>query len=432
VSRVSTKPPSRPSREWTRPVADKSIKKHPIPVASFIGAFTATAFGIVITFLIVIAAWLIAAHGDESVNQVAAASGIAWLALQLVPVSIGGHALGLLPWGFMVVPIFLTWRGMHWSLKSSEPKSAKDFWQCAGFFSVSCGLLSATVAAFASSDALSVNVIDAGIRSTILSMCVATACVVSFAPSRSILTDSLPRFVSQAIRPGILTFLFLFLCGSVICSVSLVLHFNEVAAVSKLMAPQAFDSFFLTLLCIGYLPTASVWSMSYVIGPGVSLGGSGVVSLYQSHPGSLPAFPLLSILPNSSPSWAHYLIAIPVIAGVLLYFLVPRERWKVQGSGFFNVMRGLVAPLELFTFGIAVAVASGCVLLAAVASSGALGSQLLKFVGPSPLVLFTTTATILLVTVAFLLFLPRILLSLFYLWQHRGESVEPEENRIEE
>jgi hypothetical protein len=72
------------------------------------------------------------------------------------------------------------------------------------------------------------------------------------------------------------------------------------------------------------------------------------------------------------------------------------------------------------------------VLLAAIASSGALGSKLLKFVGPSPIVLFTTTATILLITVAILLFIPRILLSLFYLWQHRGESAKLEENRIEE
>ena len=424
MTRSSAKPPSRPTREWTRPSVDEDIKSHPIPVAGFLGALSSAAFGLVITFLVVIAAWLIAAHGDESVNQVTAASGVAWLALQLVPVSIGGHALGLLPWGFIVVPIFLIWRGTHWSLKSAGPSSAKEFWQTAFFFSISYGLVSALVALFASTDSLGVNVIDAMLRSTLLALCVSVACVVTFAPSRSILIDSLPDSIAQAIKPGVVTFLFLFVTSGVLSTISLVIHFKEMTAVMQVMAPQALDGFFLTLLSIGYLPTAIVWTMSYALGPGITIG-QGIVSISQVKIGALPAFPLLSMLPSSAPSWAKYLIAVPVLAGCLLYFTVPREHWSAQEVQFTKMIRSLVSPKELVTYAMAIAVTSTCVLLVSIASSGSLGAQLLKFVGPQPFVVFSTTAIILSIVVGLLLFLPRLLLGLFYLWQHRGQT-EPE------
>jgi len=428
VSRSSAKPPSRPSREWTLPTPDEDIKSHPIPVAGFIGALTAALFGLIITFLIVITAWLIAAHGDESVNQVAAASGVAWLGLQLVPVSIGGHALGLLPWGFIIIPIFLTWRGMHWSLKSAEPKTANEFWQTAIFFSVSYGLVSATVAAFASTTDLNVNVIDAALRSTILALCVAVACVLTFAPSKSLLIDSLPASIANGIRPGILAFLFLIVAGGLLCSASLIIHFNELTAVFKLMTPQALDGFFLMLLCLGYIPTAFVWAMAFVIGPGINVGGSTVLSVTQTHTGALPAFPLFSILPSSAQTWMSLLVLVPIAAGIVLYFLLPREHWSAQGPGFTKVMRKLATPSELITVSVAVAVTAGCVFLVSVASSGPLGTQLLKFVGPSPVMLAGTTAFILGVVATILLLVPRFLLGLFYLWQHRGASSEGDGN----
>lgn len=428
MRKSSTKPPSRPSREWTLPTPDEDIKSHPIPVAGFLGALTAAAFGIIVTFLFVIAAWLIAAHGDESVNQVSAASGIAWLGLQLVPIAIGGHVLGLLPWGFIVIPIFLTWRGMHWSLKSARPNTANEFWQTAIFYSISYGLISAAVAAFASSKDLSVNVIDAALRSAILALCVSIACVLSFAPSKSLLIDSLPEPVANGVKPGIITFLFLYGAGGVLCTASLIIHFNELAAVMKVMAPQAFDGFFLMLLCLGYMPTAFSWGMAFAIGPGINVGGSSVVSVTQAHAGALPAFPLFSMLPSTTASWMKFLVLVPVVAGIILFFLVPRQRWTAQGSHFLDVIRRLATPSEVVTLCVSVLVTSSCVLLASVASSGPLGSQLLKFVGPSPLMLFSTTAIVLGAIVALALVVPRFLLCLVYLWQHRGAPEDVEGN----
>ena len=150
MSNAYTRPPSKPTRQWRRPVIEENIKPHPAPVAALLGAGAAIAFGLIATFVVVMAAWLIAAHGNESVNQVAAAGGIAWLGLQLVPITIGTQVIGLLPWGFIVLPIYLVWRSTEWALKSADPQTAKDYWSVAGILAGTYGLINALLSVLVS------------------------------------------------------------------------------------------------------------------------------------------------------------------------------------------------------------------------------------------------------------------------------------------
>ena len=425
MSNAYTRPPSKPTRQWRRPVIEENIKPHPAPLAALFGAGGAIAFGLIATFAVVMAAWLIAAHGNESVNQVAAAGGIAWLGLQLVPITIGTQVIGLLPWGFIVLPIYLVWRSTEWALKSADPQTAKDYWSVAGILAGSYGLINALLAVLASSTGLSANFFITALRTSGLAAIVAVACVLTYAPSRSVLLDQLPEAIRDGVKPGFATFMVLALAGAGLSTISLISHFKEVSAVAQVMAPQAYDGFFLLLLGIGYLPTAAVWAMSYLIGPGVVVGGSGVVSMYHANPGALPAFPLLSLLPNSAPSWAKFLILVPVAAGILLYLLLPRQQWQAQGDSAIEALTNIIRPREFVSLASALAVTASCSLLAAVAASGSLGTQLLKFVGPQPLVLALALTLILGITACVLLLLPRLLLVLVYLWQHRS-AVEDE------
>ena len=425
MSNAYTRPPSKPARQWRRPVIEDHIKPHPAPVAGFIGAGAAIAFGLVPTFAVVMGAWLIAAHGNESVNQVAAASGIAWLGLQLVPITIGTQIIGLLPWGFIVLPIYLVWRSTEWALKSADPQTAKDYWSVAGILAGAYGLINAALAGLASSNGLSASIIITLLRTSGLAAIVAVACVLTYAPSRSVILDQLPETIRNGVKPGFATFMVLLLAGAGLSTVSLIAHFKEVSAVGQVMAPQAYDGFFLLLLGIGYLPTAAVWSMSYLIGPGVVVGGTGVVSMYHANPGALPAFPILSVLPSSAPSWAKFLILVPVAAGILLYLLLPREQWQAYGDSAAAVFAKIIRPSEFVTLASALAVSASCALLAGIAASGSLGTQLLRFVGPQPLVIAGALTLLLGITVCILLLVPRLLLALVFLWQHRSaESPE--------
>jgi len=390
------------------------------------GAGAAIAFGLIATFAVVIAAWLIAAHGNESVNQVASASGIAWLGLQLVPITIGTQVIGLLPWGFIFLPIYLVWRSTQWALKSANPKTAKEYWSVAGLLAVAYGLMNTAIAAIASSDGLSTSLFVTAFRTSSLAAIIAVACVLTYAPSRSLLLDQLPEPIRDGVKPGFATFMVLVFAGAGLSTASLIVHFKEVSAVAQVMAPQAYDGFFLLLLGIGYLPSAAVWSMAYLIGPGVVVGGSGVVSMYHSNPGALPAFPLLSLLPNSAPAWSKFLILVPIAAGILLYLLLPRQQWQAQGESAAAVFSQVIRPREFITLASALAVSASCTLLVAVAASGSLGTQLLKFVGPQPVVLAGALTILLGLTVCVLLLVPRLLLALVFLRQHRRSAAEDE------
>jgi hypothetical protein len=100
-------------------------------IAGAIAAGVAVVIGYIFTLGFIMAAWLFAAHGSESTLQVLRAAGIAWQVLHLVPIVIGTTTIGVLPWGFLVVPVLIIWKSTNWALKSSRPKTAIEFFRVA-------------------------------------------------------------------------------------------------------------------------------------------------------------------------------------------------------------------------------------------------------------------------------------------------------------
>jgi hypothetical protein len=255
----------------------------------------------------------------------------------------------------------------------------------------------------------------------LLALAVTTICILTYAPSKTVLTDRLPRLIVNGIRPALLGFGLLFVCGSLLTSVSLAIHWNETRAVTSLMAPGIIEGFFITLLAIGYIPTVNVWSFSYILGPGVVLG-SGAVSPTSATLGAVPAFPLLSILPSDVPAIASYLIVIPILIGVAMYFLIPREPWRAKGDTLPIAMSFVLRWREVMTLVISIFILGGIVWLAASASSGALGSGNLKFVGPVPADVAIAAIVVCGVSALVTLIVPRTLLSIIYWLSHRESN----------
>ncbi|HEY4003590.1 MAG TPA: DUF6350 family protein [Pseudonocardia sp.] len=73
-----------------------------------------------------------------------------------------------------------------------------------------------------------------------------------------------------------------------------------------------------TLLSLGYLPNALLASVSWIAGPGVSIGAVTASPLFTT-PGPLPPLPLMAVMPASRPpAWTVIVFVLPVVAGVLL------------------------------------------------------------------------------------------------------------------
>lgn len=421
---TDNRPPARPSRQWRRPVREEHIAEHSIPVASVLATLGAITLGLVTTFALVMAVWLFAAHGNESTTQVLRACGISWLGVQLVPVVIGGNVLGLLPWGFIVIPMVFLWKSTHWAIKSSEPESAREFWLISGYITVVYSLLGGFLALISNTNDLHVVLWRAIVHCAVVSFCVTVACIVTYAPTRSILIEPLPRVIVDSLRPGALAALVLVLAGALGSLIALVIHFNEVRSVATLMAPSFLDGLFLAFLGIGYLPTAALWSMSYFIGPGFALGANAAISATQATPGRLPAFPLLASLPSEALPYGQLVILVPILAGVALYLSLPRLQWRAQEKSFGPSLGHMISGYEVVVTVIADVILALIVFLLCAASSGSLGTNQLAFVGPRPFEVATAAFIICGLTALVLLVVPRFLISMLFILRHRHEAEE--------
>ena len=413
------RPAGGPKRQWRRPIPEDHINQYPPLISGAIAASAAVVFGYIFTLGFIMASWLFAAHGSESTLQVLRAAGIAWQVLHLVPFVIGTTTIGVLPWGFLVVPIFVLWKATQWSLKSSRPKTAIEFVRVALALSLSYSALAGLVSLISSTADLYTSSLSAVVHTLLVSLAVTMISIISFAPSRTILTDALPTLFVAGIRPAVIAFGMLFVAGSFLTSVSLIFNWDQIRAVTTLMAPGFIDGLFMTLLGIGYLPTASVWAMSYVMGPGIMLGGGGVVTPETANPGVLPAFPLLSILPSESAALAGLVLIFPILVGVAIHFLIPRERWSAQGDSLAVALSFVVRWREMVTLVSAIGLVSLFVWIAASASSGSLGVEYLRFVGPVPSQVAVSAIAICGTSALLMLLIPRVIMSIIHCRSHR-------------
>jgi hypothetical protein len=350
--------------------------------------------------------------------QVLRAAGIAWQVMHLVPLVIGTTTIGVLPWGFLVVPVLILWKATQWALKSSQPKTAIDFIRIAISISLIYSGLAGLIGLICSTNDLYTGITSSILHTLFVALAVTSVCIITYAPSRTILTDAMPKLIVDGIRPAVISFGLLFIAGSLLTSVALILNWAQVRAVTTLMAPGFIDGLFMTLLGIGYLPTVNVWAMSYLLGPGIMLGG-GVVTPENASPGALPAFPLLSILPSESAALAAYFVLVPILIGIAIYFLIPRERWSAQGDSIAIALSFVVRWREVVTLLVSVGLLSIFVWIAAAASSGSLGIGYLKFVGPVPTEVAAAAIAVCGLSALLTLVIPRTVMSLLHCWFNR-------------
>jgi hypothetical protein len=89
--------------------------------------------------------------------------------------------------------------------------------------------------------------------------------------------------------------------GAAVLVTGLITHLNRVAALHEALQPGVAGGIALLLLQLGFAPNALVWSASYALGSGFSLGAGSVVAPAATELGILPGIPLLGALPSPGP-----------------------------------------------------------------------------------------------------------------------------------
>ncbi len=130
--------------------------------------------------------------------------------------------------------------------------------------------------------------------------------------------------------------------SAVVLAVALVIDWDGAVNVMSQLHTSPGAATLLIGLCVLVTPNATLFSGSYLLGPGFAIGTHTMVTPTVVVLGPLPMFPLLAALPGTGPTpgWAVALLALPpLIAALAVYRALgryPTTRWDeaaLRGAG---------------------------------------------------------------------------------------------------
>ncbi|MEU1972210.1 DUF6350 family protein [Microbacterium sp. NPDC019599] len=105
--------------------------------------------------------------------------------------------------------------------------------------------------------------------------------------------------------------------GALVLSVAFLLRGGEIVALYQAANLDALGAIVVTLAQAAYLPTLVVWGVSFVAGPGFSVGEGTAVSPSGTQSGVMPGVPVLGLIPESSSPWLLLVVLLPIAVGAV-------------------------------------------------------------------------------------------------------------------
>ncbi|MHA6785273.1 cell division protein PerM [Pseudonocardia saturnea] len=292
---------------------------------------------------------VLTAGAGISIDGAFAAAIPLWLAAHLIPLVLGGQPLSVLPLLPTVVVGAVVAVGAGWAVR-----------RLGGRFRQDAGAVLATFAGAHSAVAV--------LGSALLPR----AAEVAAAPWAALVSSGLvagaaatigvvrvcglpeewrpPGWARDAVRVAAVAVTALLALGALALLAGLLLGASEMAAAYRDLAPDLGAGIGVTLLALAYLPNAVVGGLSWVVGPGFTVGAA-TVSPFGVSAGVPSVFPLLAALPDGSPpAWAALALAGPIGVGVVAGIVARRSedsalQVAAAGVGGAAVVVGLLGAL---------------------------------------------------------------------------------------
>jgi hypothetical protein len=360
---------------------------------------------VVLAALITAAASGTTPGGDPGLGQALATGVPLWLAVHLVPLTISGAPLGVLPLGAALgVGVLIAVVARRGVTRLCTPDTEQHRWT-----SCAVPVVAASAAAHAAGGVLAAALLTpdtaavpadaspatAGVVAGLLAAVAATAGVVGPCGLAATVA-TLPAWLRRGLRTGLAATAALVATGAGLLLIVLLAHADAVAAVFTGVAPEAGSGAGLWLLDVAYLPNAVVAATSWALGPGYAVGAvsaapTGAVA------GLVPPFPLAALLPTGAPaSWAGLVFALPLAVGSVVGWTLapshpdPATRLRSVGvaAGVVGLLLAVAALLAGGRLGAGpfdpVVVPAGWVLLAGLAWVGLPGAVVALLAAPTP------------------------------------------------
>ncbi|MEW2499255.1 MULTISPECIES: DUF6350 family protein [unclassified Amycolatopsis] len=271
-----------------------------------------TEYAVVATLVALVA--LTAERTAFSAGGVLLSAGPGWLAGFQVQLGIGGHPLGVLPLLPTVGAVLLVARtasGATLRLGCTTLRQAVPLISVIGAAHALFGLLIGLLSLGAPVRA---NPLLAFVVPGVFAVLAATGGAVRRCGLPATVAERLDPLALRGLRAGALGLAALLAVGAIVFAAATVLSWSTV---DDLFEPSFGNSFGLFLLSVAYLPNAVVAALSFVSGPGFTVGSLDV-SLVAYRGGSVPAVPLLGGIPEHTAAWWPVLLVLPAAVGALV------------------------------------------------------------------------------------------------------------------
>jgi Family of unknown function (DUF6350) len=192
-----------------------------------------------------------------------------------------------------------------------------------------------------------------------------------------------PGWTLTILRPVVAAQLVMLVAGAAVLVTGLWMHLKQVEVLYEALQPGVSGGIALLLLQLAFVPNAVLWSASYALGPGFSLGAGSVVAPAATQLGVVPGIPLLGALPSPGPGDLAQLwwLAAGAVAGAI-------------ASGFLRAARPAARFDEAALAGGVCGLLAGALFAGfAWAASGDLGTVRLAHLGPRVLPLLVMAGT---------------------------------------
>jgi hypothetical protein len=358
--------------------------RRPLVLVATLGGLGAAGSTLLVLSAIGVIGWFITdagLHGAPRDGLRVAA--LAWLAAHGSGVQIQGSAVTMLPLGISAICAWVTWRLGHrvGDAVSGHGPDAEGIangerdWTvvtATTLFTAAYVVMAALTGALAATARTAPSASAALFGAFAGSVLLGGAGIAVGSGRAAIVVTAAPmllRAVTAGARRIVVGYLFV---SAAVLAGALAVDFSTAATIVSRLQSDTGDTVLFVLATAVVLPNAVVFTGSFLLGPGFSVGAQTLVSPTLVVLGPLPLFPLVAALPDQGvgPGLSGYVVAVPVL---LATWAAGRNHLKYPTLSWFE---GLVR-------GGAAGVLAGLVFaLLAVLSGGAVGPGRLAQVGP--------------------------------------------------
>ncbi|GAA4811851.1 DUF6350 family protein [Nocardioides caeni] len=311
-----------------------------VPTATLGGAIAAGST-LLVGLAVAVVGWFLTDAGGEGTPSGALGVGAhAWLMAHGSTVAVEGIRITAVPLGLTLVCAWVTWRVGHRvgeSVSGHGPDAdgiadgARDLTVPLAtlLFAVGYAVLAVVTCAVAATPASAPSPGRVVLWSLVLAGGVGAPAIAFGSGRAAIWLPACPQEVREALLVARRILVSWLLLSLVMLVGALVVDFSTAANITSQLHADAGAVLLLTLITLGVLPNAVLFSSSYLLGPGFGVGtGTTVAAGVPVVLGPLPMFPLLAALPDQGPTpwWTDWLLVLPVLLAVVAAGRVQRDR----------------------------------------------------------------------------------------------------------